>query len=65
MGIVLFEVFSRQDPYEGENHMEVLIQIVDRRLDKRPDIPDSCPPVASRLMQKCWSQLPRERADIA
>ena len=53
-GIILYEVFSRKDPYEGENHMETLRNIADKNVNKRPPVPRNCPSASAKLMQKCW-----------
>ena len=40
-GIVLFEVYSRQEPYFGEDPDSVLIEV--QRANKRPFVPGSMP----------------------
>ena len=49
-GIILYEVYSRRDPYEGENATEVLRLVADRTVNKRPPIPKSCPPQVQCLI---------------
>jgi len=58
-GILLFEGFSRLEPYEGEDVSEVLEQVVDdtRQEPKRPLVPAGCPAEVSQLMQDCWHQV--------
>ena len=34
LGIVMYEIYSRQDPYKGENLREVLRKVCDRRVSK-------------------------------
>jgi serine/threonine protein kinase len=60
-GMILYEVFSRKDPYEGENHRDVLRMIADKKINKRPPVPRSCPPKAAELMQKCLQGEPGDR----
>jgi serine/threonine protein kinase len=61
LGILMYEVFSRKDPYEGENHTEALRQIGDKKINKRPPVPPSCPPEAAELMTKCLQGEPADR----
>ena len=60
-GIVLYEVFSRKDPYEGEHHEGLLREIANKTVSKRPIIPPSCPPEAASLMTACWDGEPVRR----
>jgi class 3 adenylate cyclase len=62
-GVVLFEVYSRQEPYTGEQTDEVLKDVANlaRREPKRPGIPRSCPEGAAQLMQDCWHTQPDMR----
>jgi guanylate cyclase len=52
-GIILFEVYSRRDPYEGEYYEEVLRLVADPNVNKRPPVPPSCPPEIASLMNAC------------
>jgi guanylate cyclase len=61
LGIIMYEVFSRKDPYEGEDHREVLRQIADKDINKRPPVPPSCPLEAAELMKKCLQGEPADR----
>lgn len=60
-GIILFEVYSRQDPYEGEQYGDVIAQIVDSTICKRPPIPDSCPAKIQTLTKECLLDCPSHR----
>ena len=51
-GIVLFEVYSRQEPYFGEDPDSVLIEV--QRANKRPFVPGSMPKTVVQLMEDCW-----------
>lgn len=52
-GIILYEVYARKVPYEGEVPSEVLALVADEFINKRPRVPDSCPPKARMLMTEC------------
>jgi hypothetical protein len=58
---VIFEVYSRKDPYEGEHPMDVLYAVGDKAVNKRPPVPESCPPKAQTLMMECLIGDPRRR----
>jgi class 3 adenylate cyclase len=60
-GIILYEVYSRQDPYRGEDMTEVLIQVADPSVNKRPPVPPSCPPLIASLMSDCLVADPADR----
>ena len=55
VGIILYEIYSRKSPYEGEDYREVIRGICNRRVNKRPIIPAETPPKFVDLMKKCWS----------
>ena len=61
MGITFYEMYSRSYPYKGEDYRETLRKICDRRVNKRPPIPATCPPKMASLMKKCWSHDPVQR----
>ena len=52
-GIILYEVYSRKDPYQGENPGIVLQQIASKSICKRPQTPDCAPAEVQSLMQSC------------
>jgi guanylate cyclase len=52
-GIILYEVYSRRDPYDGEDAMEVLRLVADKEICKRPPVPEKCPPQVHSLMSDC------------
>lgn len=58
MGIVLYEIYARSDPYKGEDFRDTLRKVCDRRVNKRPGIPGICPPKLADLMKKCWNPDP-------
>ena len=64
LGVILYEVYSRKDPYDGEDTMQVLKQVIDTRINKRPPIPSACPPDVGTLMKDCWRSNPENRPSI-
>merc|ERR1712048_74094 len=63
-GIILYEVYSRKDPYEGEKSSEVLKLIVDPNVNKRPYVPESCPTQVKNLMSDCVLRNPNQRPNF-
>lgn len=60
-GILLYEVFSRKEPYEGENPSEVLELVADDSIGKRPPVPPHCTTEATNLMKSCLLANPVDR----
>ena len=60
-GIVLYELYSRKEPYEGEHHEDVLRLVADKTVNKRPPVPSACPHDAADLMTACLRSVPEER----
>jgi guanylate cyclase, other len=63
-GVLLFEVYSRSEPYEGENADEVLKAVADEDVQKRPAIPASTPPLISSLIVDCFNADPNLRPSV-
>jgi class 3 adenylate cyclase len=68
-GIILYEVYSRRDPYEGEDPTEVVASVMDEHVRKRPPIPSNCPPAIQTIMAECirndaWKRPAFEELDI-
>ena len=63
MGIILNEVYSRTKPYAGEEAdlKSLLIDICDRRVNKRPKMSEKIPPRMGELVKKLWSRDPSTR----
>ena len=55
IGIILYEIYSRKSPYQGEDFRDVLRKVCNRRVNKRPEIPPAMPPKMVDLMKRCWS----------
>ena len=60
-GIVVYEIYSRKVPYEGEDHDKVISLICDPEVNKRPPVPQSCPPKMAKLMKDCLDANPSLR----
>lgn len=58
-GIILWELLSRECPYEGMTAIQCALAVLNR--DKRPDIPKWCPPQLHALIKSCVKKDPEER----
>ena len=52
-GIILYEVYSRKDPYEGEQFAKVIAGVCDTKKNKRPPVPHGCPETVATIMKEC------------
>ena len=52
-GVILTEVYSRKDPYEGEDPMLVLKEVADKTIQKRPATPKNCPSQIQSMISDC------------
>jgi len=52
-GILLYELYSRRLPYEGEDFQQVLKEVADPIFQKRPPVPPSFPSHIQSLMADC------------
>ena len=64
LGIILYEVYSRKDPYEGENIAAVLKEVMDPKVNKRPPVPPACPVQIASIMADCLSGDPGSRPAV-
>jgi hypothetical protein len=70
-GVVLWELWTGREPYEGLNYHALLHQITASNGGLRPTLPSSrawegepCPEPApgwEALVQRCWHDLPEKR----
>jgi serine/threonine protein kinase/ABC-type phosphate/phosphonate transport system substrate-binding protein len=60
-GIVIYESYSGRSPYDGERYDQVVRQVCDPLIKKRPPIPLHCPPKVAKLMMNCLMHNPDER----
>ncbi|KAH0788544.1 TKL family protein kinase [Histomonas meleagridis] len=61
-GILLWELLTREVPFQGLNNVQIAIAVTNR--DSRPLIPQSCPPKLSQLIKICWDKDPNKRPDF-
>ncbi|KAI9184284.1 Receptor-interacting serine/threonine-protein kinase 1 [Blastocladiella emersonii ATCC 22665] len=52
-GMMLYEVASREYPFDGEDPLIVRMSILE---GARPEIPDDTPPEFAALIRDCWAQ---------
>lgn len=60
-GIILYEVYSRRDPYEGEDPRLVLKGVKDQAVKKRPPFPKHMGEALKFLMSECVEDDPSRR----
>jgi len=49
-GIMLYEVYSREHPYEDEDYEDVIRDVIDPAIKKRPPVPDNMPAEVASLL---------------
>lgn len=64
-GITVYEIYSRKEPYEGEDNDAVIASVTNSSIRKRPTIPKSCPLDVQILMMECLEHEPDRRPDFA
>eukprot|EP00002_Diphylleia_rotans_P039547 TRINITY_DN9193_c0_g2_i1.p1 TRINITY_DN9193_c0_g2~~TRINITY_DN9193_c0_g2_i1.p1 ORF type:complete len:2481 (-),score=465.82 TRINITY_DN9193_c0_g2_i1:92-7534(-) len=62
-GIVLWEILTRQHPYEDVEASAAILCLVCFQ-KRRPKIPSDLDPDVQQLMEQCWSHEPHERPDF-
>jgi len=73
-GIILYEVYSRKDPFEGEDVAAVLRDVANPRINKRPPanprinkrppVPSACPVKVAAIMTDCLAGDPKNRPTV-
>jgi serine/threonine protein kinase len=58
-GIILWELLSRECPYDGMTPIQCALAVLNR--DKRPEIPKWCPPGFHALIKACVKKDPEQR----
>lgn len=53
-GMIMYEIYSRKIPYEGQHPRHILRKVCDPRFNYRPPVPGTCPKKMREIMQKCW-----------
>ena len=59
--VILYEVYSRKDPYEGEKAKEVLDLVADKNVRKRPTAPPNMPEKIKSLRADCLEDEAKAR----
>ncbi|BFZ14689.1 hypothetical protein BsWGS_17728 [Bradybaena similaris] len=57
-GMVLWEMLTRQCPYDSFSMFQILECL---QASRRPTLPSDCPKGLSEIVQKCWDQNPAAR----
>lgn len=63
-GVVMTEVFSRRDPFEGDDLALTLREVADPKVNKRPAIPPKCPLQIQELIKRCFDEDPLKRPTV-
>lgn len=61
-GVVMWELYTRQIPFQDMNTFEIPTAVIK---GDRPAIPKDCPKEYAKLMQLCWSKKPAKRPTFA
>jgi serine/threonine protein kinase len=59
LGIVLWEIASRQIPFVNIDDVAVIALV--KYGHERPGVPSNCPKLVSRIFTRCWDQNPQKR----
>ena len=57
-GIVMWELYTKQVPFQDLNTFEIPIAVIK---GERPTVPKDCPKEYAKLMQLCWHKKPSKR----
>ena len=60
-GMILYELYSRKDPYDDAHESTLFKTVRDSGTRKRPTVPYECPTEIARLMKSCWKTNPSKR----
>jgi len=62
MGVVLWEIFARQEPFPNVSPVQVAIGVSSQGMCLKP--PACCPEGITQLMYDCWSYDPKDRPEF-
>lgn len=62
-GIILWELVTLQQPWDGLSHAQVVGAVAFQ--NRRPSIPPNISPVLASLMESCWADNPADRPSFA
>jgi len=57
-GMLMWEVLTRKQPFEGRNFLGVLLEVLE---GKRPQVPKECPIAYRDMMTRCWHAKAEKR----
>lgn len=58
-------MYSRREPYEGEDMEEVLRLVIDKSVHKRPPVPKNMPQQIRSIMSDCVEADPNKRPTLS
>jgi serine/threonine protein kinase len=59
-GLILYELLTGRSRFQKDmNELPMIFKMI--RTDERPEIPESVPPAAKKLITDCWATKPNER----
>lgn len=61
-GILLWELLTKDVPFHGLKEVQVAMAVLNQ--DRRPLIPQSCPPALGQLIRVCWDRDPNKRPEF-
>jgi tRNA A-37 threonylcarbamoyl transferase component Bud32 len=64
LGMILWELYSRKDPYQDEDSMIVLSEIRNSSICRRPSLPKTMPASVSAIMHDCFLESAPQRPSI-
>ena len=63
-GVILYEIYARATPYVGEETSDVLKQVIDPEVNKRPPFPATMKSCVAAMMHDCLVRVPEERPSL-
>ena len=61
-GVTIWELYTLgQKPYFNLSNQDVLIKVIEERLNLANQIPDSCPARIQNILKQCWQYEPENR----
>jgi hypothetical protein len=62
MGMVFFEIATREVPFDGLDPPVIRERVL---AGQRPPLPAACPAAVRSLIERCWAQVPAQRPTAA
>lgn len=60
-GMVVYEIYARKEPFQGEDIEKVLAEVCDPKTNRRPPVPATMPHIVAAVMHDCLVADPEER----